>query len=253
MNKQLMAKRFSKAINTYSKEANVQRRIADKMVRLLEEHISLPCSKVVEFGCGTGFYSRRLLKAIHPKELLLNDICPEMKNCCEDILEKKQVSFFLGDAETASFPDDSSLITSCSALQWFESPENFFRKCNTLLIENGCLAFSTFGKENMKEIRYLTGSGLPYRSLEELVAALSPDFDILYSEEEIISLTFDNPLKVLYHLKQTGVTGLSGSSSKQLRTRGELSSFSERYKQRFTNEGAVSLTYNPIYIIAKKK
>ena len=93
MNKRLIAERFSKAITTYPKEANVQRQIAGKMIRLLTEHIPSPCSKVIEFGCGTGIYSRMLLQALRPEELLLNDLCPDMKYCCEDLLMKKQVSF----------------------------------------------------------------------------------------------------------------------------------------------------------------
>ena len=48
MNKRLIAERFSKAITTYPKEANVQRQIAGKMIRLLTEHIPSPCSKVIE-------------------------------------------------------------------------------------------------------------------------------------------------------------------------------------------------------------
>ena len=253
MDKQLISKRFSKAIATYPQEANVQRQIADKMIHLLTKHISFPCSKVIEFGCGTGIYSRMLLQALRPEELFLNDLCPEMKYCCEDILRKEQVSFLPGDAEIVPFPTGSTLITSCSALQWFESPENFFKRCNALLNKQGYFAFSTFGKENMKEIRELTGSGLPYRSREELVTALSTHFDILHSEEELISLSFDNPIKVLDHLKQTGVTGVTGTSSQQLRTRRDLQLFSERYTQEFTQGTSVSLTYHPIYIIAKKK
>ncbi len=278
MNKRLISERFSKAITTYPREANVQRQIADKMIHLLAKHISSPCSKVIEFGCGTGIYSRMLLQTLRPEELLLNDLCPDMKYCCEDLLEKKQVSFLPGDAETVSFPTESTLITSCSALQWFESPENFFERCNTLLDNQGYFAFSTFGKENMKEIRELTGNGLPYRSREELEAALSPHFDILYSEEELIPLSFEDPIKVLYHLKQTGVNGLSTQSSpvgkqendlcssddnsknnsknnlpQQQWTRRDLQLFCERYTQEFTQGTSVSLTYHPIYIIAKKK
>jgi len=163
-------------------------------------------------------------------------------------------------------------------LQWFESPENFFERCNTLLNNQGYFAFSTFGKENMKEIRELTGNGLPYRSREELEVALSPHFDILYSEEELIPLSFEDPIKVLYHLKQTGVNGLSTQSSptgkqendlcssdnnsknnfknnlpQQQWTRRDLQLFCERYMQEFTQGTSVSLTYHPIYIIAKKK
>ena len=56
MDKQLIAERFSKAIATYPQEANVQRQIADKMIHLLTKHISFPCSKVIEFGCGTYLF-----------------------------------------------------------------------------------------------------------------------------------------------------------------------------------------------------
>lgn len=50
MNKRLIAERFSKAITTYPKEANVQRQIAGKMIRLLTEHIPSPCSKVINYS-----------------------------------------------------------------------------------------------------------------------------------------------------------------------------------------------------------
>lgn len=257
MNKSLIAGRFSKAITTYSREANVQRQIADKMIRLLQKHISTPCPKVIEFGCGTGIYSRLLLQTFRPEHLLLNDLCPEMKLCCADMLEKQQVSFLSGDAETALFPNGSSLITSCSALQWFESPENFFQRCNTLLKSQGYFAFSTFGKENMKEIRELTGKGLPYRSLKELVTALSPHFDILHSEEELIPISFEDPMKVLHHLKQTGVTGVTGVAGMNPKehpwTRRDLRHFCECYTRQFAQDTFVCLTYHPIYIIAKKK
>lgn len=263
MDKTIIAERFSKAIPTYPREANVQRQIADKMIRLLKMHIPSPCSKVIEFGCGTGIYSRMLLHTLRPEELLLNDLCPEMKHCCEDLLREKQVSFLPGDAETIPFPDESSLITSCSALQWFESPENFFKRCNSLLNNQGYFAFSTFGKKNMKEIREITGKGLSYRSKEELETALSLHFEILHSEEEIIPISFENPMRVLYHLKQTGVNGLSrltlsstkqeNNLQKQTWTRRDLQHFCECYMQEFTQGTSVSLTYHPIYIIAKKK
>ena len=42
MNKTIIAERFSKAISTYPREANVQRQIADKMIHLLQKHIPSP-------------------------------------------------------------------------------------------------------------------------------------------------------------------------------------------------------------------
>lgn len=64
----------------------------------------------------------------------------------------------------------------------------------------------------MQEIHTLTGHGLEYFSLEELKALLSSRFEVLYAEEEIVSLPFGTPLEVLQHLRQTGVTGTEKES-----------------------------------------
>lgn len=250
MNKHLIAERFSKAIGTYPREANVQQQIAEKMIRLLEQHLpSPPLGKVFEFGCGTGNYSRMLHQAMRPEQLILNDICSKMQTCCTDLLSLG-ATFLGGDAETTPFPENLQLITSCSTLQWFENPEGFFHRCYDHLGKNGYFAFTTFGEENMKEIRRITGQGLVYRSLRELDTALSPLYDIVCSEEEIVPRYFSTPLQVLYHLKETGVTGTTGCHRW---TRGELNRFSEEYARLFSHGSVVSLTYHPIYIIVKKK
>lgn len=252
MNKQLITRRFTKAIGTYPSQSTVQHQIAGKMTHLLKQHLpEHSCRKVIEFGCGTGTYSRMLLSSFHPEQLLLNDICNGMQESCKDLLEHhRQVAFLPGDAETIPFPKGTQLITSCSTLQWFEHPDEFFRKCNDYLQSHGYFAFSTFGQKNMMEIRQLTGQGLSYLSKEELEASLTPLYDIVHSEEEIISLTFSTPMQVLYHLKQTGVTG----TANQTWTRQKLNLFCSEYERLFsTGENTVSITYHPIYIIAKKK
>ena len=135
------------------------------------------------------------------------------------------VSFLPCDAETLDFPQGTDLITSCSTLQWFADTERFFARCHRFLSDGGILAFSTFGKKNMREIHALTGHGLEYLSLDNLKVLLSPRFEILYAEEEIVSLPFGTPLEVLRHLKQTGVTG----TEKRVWTRGRLQSFCDEY------------------------
>lgn len=260
MDKRLIAERFAKARNTYTREARVQQQVAEKMMRLLkyeipsENHSSQEPSAhfrhVVEFGCGTGSYSRILLQTLRPESLLLNDLCEEMKECVEELCTSPSVCFEPGDAETVDFPEETDLITSCSTLQWFNDPEAFFHRCHDSLSADGILAFSTFGAANMHQIRQLTGHGLSYLPVEELEALLSPSFDVLYAEEEIVPLFFPTPQQVLKHLKETGVTG----TEKKVWTRGRLQSFCNEYIRLFGNEdGNVTLTYHPIYIIAKKK
>lgn len=249
MDKQLIASRFAKARNTYTREARVQQQVAEKMMQLIKEPYTR-FHRVVEFGCGTGSYSRILLHTLQPETLLLNDLCREMEECVKELCDGTTVQFVPGDAETIDFPGETDLITSCSTLQWFNDPGAFFTRCHQALVADGLLAFSTFGATNMHEIRQLTGHGLDYPSIKELQALLSPGFDILHAEEEVISLPFPTPQAVLKHLKQTGVTG----TEKRMWTRGRLQSFCEEYTTRFSDAaGNVSLTYHPIYIIARKK
>ena len=220
MDKRLIAERFARARDTYSREARVQQQVAEKMLRLLTEHTSL-FHRIVEFGCGTGSYSRLLLDKLQPESLLLNDLCPEMRECLADLLPQNMVQFIPGDAEALDFPEGTDLITSCSTLQWFNDPEAFFARCHRFLSEDGYLAFSTFGAENMREIHTLTGHGLEYLQIETLKELLAPHFETVYAEEEIVSLPFNTPLQVLQHLKETGVTG----TEKKVWTRGRLQTF----------------------------
>ena len=270
IDKELVAARFAQARNTYAREACVQRKVAEKMMRLIVAETmpegALPTEgllpagrpsahfrRVVEFGCGTGSYSRILLHTLQPESLLLNDLCREMEECVRDLCASapSRVSFLPGDAEALDFPEGTDLITSCSTLQWFNNPKAFFLRCHRALAENGVLAFTTFGATNLREIRQLTGNGLDYPSVGELQAALrSSGFDILHAEEEVATLSFPTPRAVLKHLKQTGVTG----TEKRVWTRSRLQAFCEGYTARFGDPaGHVSLTYHPIYIIARKK
>lgn len=248
INKQLITRRFSRAVESYNREAVVQKRIAHRMSDMLNHYLPRPCHRVLEIGSGTGFLTRRLINTLHPEQLVLNDICREMSTCFADLLGSGRATFLAGDAERLAFPQGQDLIVSCSALQWFVSPEQFFERCNALLKQRGYFAFSTFGKDNLKEVASVTGAGLHYRTLEELKQALTSHYEIVSAGEERICLTFDTPLRVLYHLKYTGVTAVQ----QQAWTKGDLQAFCEKYARLFGKGDSVTLTYHPIYIVAKK-
>ena len=115
MDKQLIAARFAKARNTYTREARVQQQVAEKMMQLIKEPYTR-FRRVVEFGCGTGSYSRILLHTLQPEALLLNDLCREMEECVKELCDGTTVQFVPGDAEAIDFPGETDLITSCSTL-----------------------------------------------------------------------------------------------------------------------------------------
>lgn len=249
VDKPLIIHRFSRAIGTYDREAVAQRQIAFRMGNMLGNYLPHRCNHVLEIGCGTGFLTRRLIETFHPRRLTLNDLCPDMRNCFADLLATGQAVFQAGDAEQADFPEGQDLIVSCSALQWFVRPERFFERCSAWLNHRGYMAFSTFGRDNLKEVAAVTGSGLTYRPLDEWVQMLAPRYDIVMSGEERIRMDFGTPLQVLHHLKQTGVAAVG----RQAWTRKDLKRFCDEYNRRFAEGNKVTLTYHPIYLIARKR
>ena len=245
--KELIRKRFSGAGAAYGDAAVVQRDIAAALSSMIDMHVpGLFRDRILEVGCGTGFLTRRLAADTAVKELFINDICSEFSSFFEDL---PSVKFIPGDAELIDFPSGIGLIASSSVIQWFDSQESFFHKCRKCLRSGGYLAFSTFGGNNLYEIRELTGKGLAYPSLQELETWLSrAGFHILRMDEEEVTLTFPTPIDILRHLRMTGVTGTSGHTW----SRGRLTTFTESYFERFRTDGGVSLTYHPVYVVTQK-
>ena len=242
--------RFTRALYSYDAHATAQQQICRKLLRQLIRFGGTHHERMFEIGCGTGGFTRLLLQQCNIREWLLNDLCD---NCAEKILPYftgKTPNFLFGDAETIQLQGQFDLITSASVFQWMKDPKSFLLRLSELLTTNGVLAFSTFAPGNLQEILTLTGKGLPYPSIDELKTWLSNDFEIDYIDQDEIRLFFNSPLDVLRHLKATGVTATSNT----LWTRSMQEEFCQNYRKLFaTSLQQVSLTYRPIYIVARKK
>ena len=86
INKQLITRRFSRAVESYNREAVAQKQIAYRMSDMLNHYLPRPCGRILEIGSGTGILTRRLMETLHPEKLVLNDIGQEMSSCFTDLL-----------------------------------------------------------------------------------------------------------------------------------------------------------------------
>ena len=249
IDKELVKKRFSAVIGTYSEHAVAQHGIASTLASLIDEHAGKQCCRrMLEIGCGTGLLTRELLKRMQPGELYLNDICESFERFYWD-LPGRPAHFVAGDAEVVGLPSDLDFIVSSSVVQWFENPVRFFQKCRCNLNEGGCIAFSTFGPNNLRELFQLTGRSLCYLSLECWKESLSGSYSWVHGEESLFQMHFPSPWDVLLHLKNTGVTGIGS----RVWTKRELLDFCHDYEARFGDGNGVPLTYHPVYVIVKKR
>ncbi len=243
--------RFGKAVATYDRHAEAQRRICARLMELLERYTDLVFPRMLEIGCGSGYLTRLLRERCQIEEWTLNDLCAEWLPALKVSLPGLDFRFIAGDAERTGFHGPFDLIASASTLQWMTNLPAFLRELSTRLSERGVLLFNTFAPDNLPEIRALTGEGLPYPASGQIRKWLSEDFNVIREEEERITLTFKTPMEVLRHLKYTGVT----ANFNGVWTKGKQERFLTEYPRFFPSdkENGVTLTYHPIYYLAFKK
>ena len=248
IDKSLVKSRFAKSFeNQYNSEAKAQKDIARKLISLWLGHCQpQERAEVLEVGCGSGMFTREYLEIFSPKRLVLNDLCQEpqiMLNMVETSYE-----FLQGDAEQLDFkPASFNYVVSTSAMQWFENLPRFLGNAARWLRPEGMLIASTFGSANCRELSDLTGISLHYKDETWLKRTLSDDFETVETESELIRLEFDSPLEVFRHIRKTGVNGLGSNRMSSQRLKKVMDSYPRNER------GKCVLTYNPIYIIAKKK
>lgn len=190
---------FKKNFITYDENAIIQKQVAENLAEFISKKIEYKnIKKVLELGCGTGLFTREILKKIKIEEMDLNDLF-DTKNYFLDI---KYRDFICKDMEKIDFKKYDIIISS-SSFQWINDLEKLIRNISK---SSQQLAFSIYIEGNLIEIYEHFKVGLNYKTNIEVIDILKKYFkNIDYFTEEKI-LNFNNPMLALKHLKTTGVT-----------------------------------------------
>lgn len=246
INKALVAQRFAKAGQSYVEQAVVQKQISAQLFEYLKMYCPQNLAYVLEIGCGSGNLTHLFHSYFQVDQLFLNDLYADVD---QHFLNFKHVNWLIGDIEQLHLPQSLDAVISSSALQWMTDLPTLLHRIHDALKPNAYFGFSTFGSDNLTEIKQLTGQGLNYISLEFLKRQLEQqNFEVLFIEQEVKQIYFDHPKSVLQHLKATGVTATAKSHRW---TKQSLQQFYLDYQQ-FYGEQGFSLTYHPIYVIARR-
>lgn len=190
--------KFDNFFSTYNRYADVQKIVAAKTASFFSPLSNF--SSVLEIGCGTGIYTRELIKKIKYEQLTLNDIF-YTEGYLSDIPDFQFIQEDMDSLEVKKY----SLITSSSAFQWSKDLKELLKKFSAAG-EN--MIFSIYVEENLKEIENHFGISLKYTSTMEISGILKKYFTQVEHITEEIELEFETPMDALRHLKYTGVTGI---------------------------------------------
>ena len=242
IDKLLVKKRFKKSLKTYDENAIVQKKMAKELISLLPKK---EYNKIFEIGCATGTLTKEIADKLIFSELYLNDIVEESKKYVQEIY--KECNFIAGDIENIDLNKKYNLIISNACLQWCSNIEDTLSKLINALDDGGILAISIFGEDNLKEIKSIFNIGNEISSISSMENFLNTQ-KIIIKKEDKIKINFETPMEVLKHLKYTGTNAI-----KEIKlTKTKLKDFEQRYKENYTQNNKVYLTYNPIYIICAK-
>ena len=192
--KKNLIKNFNLNVSEYNLRSNIQKKVAKNLITLLPK-IKNP--RVLEIGCGTGFFTELVLKKYPDGIVDATDISANMINLCRKKFKKCNLRFFEMDGENPKKIYDSyDLVISSMVFQWFENPLNSLEKLNKI----GPTYYSTIGKKNFIEWKNI----LKKNSFSDSIFK-EPLWPGLFKEEFIRS-SYPNAITFLRMLKKTGIS-----------------------------------------------
>jgi len=239
---------FSRAALTYDTYADVQPEVATCLMAWLNDR---EYQKILEIGCGTGFYTLMLAQKFVNSHILAVDISPVMIAKARIKLARySRVRLEKADGEylPALISGPFDLITASGALHWFEDLERAIQQYCRILFPSGSLIFALFGSNTLielnKTLRYVFDKRacLPVNSFPEettLRDFLSRAFNEWDVKELSLSRTYPDLLSLLRSLKHTGVAPRMATGP-FVRSRARLLEIERSYKKYF---GAIRATY----------
>lgn len=246
LDKTAITRNFSKSAYRYDEHASIQRLAAN---RLIEEIPENNFRQILEIGCGTGIYTRLLKERFGFSRIRAVDISEKMIRVARENIWAQNVEFEIGDAEKIALDEGYDLITSNSAMQWFESIESALQRYANVLNKGAWFVFSSFGPLTFAELaaalkdirtrRELFVASRNFLDKAELRRILSKFFNKVSVKEIITQEEYPSLKDLLENIKYTGsrgcITGCDYIWSQRL-----LKAVEDAYMD---NHGRITATY----------
>jgi malonyl-CoA O-methyltransferase len=239
-----VAHRFDRAVNTYDAHAEMQDALGETLLGLYRRERQP--RRILELGCGTGLFSRKLWQRFPSAQFCITDAAPRMVAAAEAkwtaegktesasprffVLDATEVAWPRGEAETKNLADiPFDLIASNALVQWFQGAQGLARHLRgaaLILRSGGDLLLSGFGAENLVELRLALqrmgkSSGSVIGHDAETVQKVVEDEGLVLKSWHATEArkVYASPQDLLRHLAALGATGgANGNQAHLLRS-----------------------------------
>ncbi|GDY27422.1 malonyl-ACP O-methyltransferase BioC [Agarivorans sp. Toyoura001] len=250
IDKEQVARHFSKAVDTYNDFAGLQRDIGH---RLLQEVPNKHYPLAMDLGCGTGFFAKALQSS--SSQVIGIDLSHAMASQAKRV--NTGIAAVVADAEQLSLANDSvDLVFSNLALQWCNDLSTALSEIKRVLKPGGVAVFSTLLDGTLYELKQSWSELNQYRHVNHFISADDVAACIQLSRFknsrlifETETLWYQQALSLLAELKGIGANYvIDGKPNASNAT--QLKKMVSSYKQQFANPAKgnrVSATYKVCY------
>ncbi len=264
--------RFNRAAPTYEAHARIQTAMAETLIGLFPEaeNDRVRSGRVLEMGCGTGLFTRRLRARFPDAPLTATDAAPRMIETAHASLSGEppaganahsstpvrwEIFEASGESPVPAAVRDGApfaLAGSSALVQWFPELERHFAMVGSLLAPGGSYLVSGFARDNFPELNAIlreppfsypdypghTAAGIR-------IAAEAAGLAVESFREDSLAFTHPSPKDFLDSIRGLGSARRPEAESPLTRSR--LRHLLARYQERYAGPGGVIATWKPWY------
>ncbi|MEQ9544666.1 MAG: malonyl-ACP O-methyltransferase BioC [Marinobacter sp.] len=249
-----IARDFGEASETYESASRLQRQTGNVLLEQLGGWRSEKDPDILDLGCGTGWFTRKLRQAYSKAHVTGVDLSPGMIGHARSS-SPATIDWLVADAGCLPLPDGSvDIIFSNLMIQWCERPASVLAECRRLLRPGGLLVCSTLLDGTLKELEQAWAKADPGRrhvnrfeaasTIQRIVDEALPAGEIATGT---VTLDYPSPLALTRELKSLGA-GYKGQDRRRTATApGRVRTMCANYPR--TPEDTILASYQACWII----